>query len=216
MSDIVLSVEIREAAGTGAARATRREGLVPGILYGGPRGPVSIAVKDNELRKAINSGKFIANMIEIEHKGERQPVIPREIQFDPVSDVPMHFDLYRVEENSVISVPVSVSFLNEEKSPGLKRGGVLNIVRHEVEVDCPAGAIPDAIEVDLSGYDIGDSIHISAVNLPDNVKPTITDRDFTIATLQGSRAVIEEADGDEADAETATTTETKEAAGDED
>jgi large subunit ribosomal protein L25 len=203
MSDIVLSVEVRERAGTGAARETRRQGFVPGVLYGGPRGPVSIAVKSNELQKAINSGKFIANMIEIEHKGERQPVIAREIQFDPVTDFPMHFDLYRVEEDSIISVEVPVHFINEEKSPGLKRGGVLNIVRHQVEVDCPAGAIPSEITVDLTGYDIGDSIHISSVTLADNVKPTITDRDFTIATMQGSRAVIEESADEEDGAEAA-------------
>ncbi len=202
MSDIVLSVEVREQSGTGAARATRREGFVPGVLYGGPRGAVSIAVKANELQKAINSGRFIANMVEIEHKGERQPVIVRDIQFDPVTDLPMHFDLYRVEEGSIISMEVPVHFINDEKSPGLKRGGVLNIVRHEIEVNCPAGAIPSAIEVDLTGYDIGDSIHISSVTLPENVKPTIRDRDFTIATLQGSRAVIEaEADGAEAETE---------------
>lgn len=198
MSDIVLSVEVREQSGTGAARATRREGFVPGVLYGGPRGAVSIAVKTNELQKAINSGKFIANMVEIEHKGERQPVIARDIQFDPVTDLPLHFDLYRVEADSVISVEVPVHFINDEKSPGLKRGGVLNIVRHEIEVNCPAGAIPSAIDVDLTGYDIGDSIHISSVALPENVKPTIRDRDFTIATLQGSRAVVEAAaDGEE-------------------
>ncbi len=142
-------------------------------------------------------------MIEIEHKGERQPVIAREIQFDPVTDFPMHFDLYRVEEDSIISVEVPVHFINEEKSPGLKRGGVLNIVRHQVEVDCPAGAIPSEITVDLTGYDIGDSIHISSVTLAGNVKPTITDRDFTIATMQGSRAVIEESADEEDGAEAA-------------
>lgn len=200
MSDIVVSVEVRERTGTGGAREARRSGLVPGVLYGGPRGAVSISVKRNELVKAINTGKLIANMVDIEHKGERQPVIARDIQFHPVTDEPVHIDFYRVEENSVITLNVPVHFINDEKSPGIKRGGVLNIVRHDIEVRCKAGNIPTDIVVDLSGYDIGDSIHISSVTLPDGVKPVITNRDFTIATLQGSRAVIEDSvEGEDAD-----------------
>lgn len=208
MSDIVVSVDVRARTGTGGARAARREGLVPGVLYGGPRGPVPISVKANELRKAINTGKLISQMVDLEHKGERQPVIARDIQFDPVTDEPVHIDFYRVEENSVITLNVPVHFFNDEKSPGLKRGGVLNIVRHDIEVRCKAGNIPTDIKVDLSGFDIGDSIHISSVTLPEGVKPVITNRDFTIATVQGSRAVIEDAvegdadvDGDEEDSE---------------
>jgi large subunit ribosomal protein L25 len=193
MSDILLNVEVRERTGTGGARETRREGRVPGILYGGKLDPVAISLKGNELLKAINSGKFLANMITIEHKGETQTVFARDVQFDPVMDFPVHVDFQRVDEDSTIAVEVSVQFINEDKSPGLKRGGVLNIVRHAVEVNTPAGSIPDSIEVDVSGLDIGDSVHISAVTLPEGVTPTITDRDFTIATLQGSRAVIEDA-----------------------
>ncbi len=202
MSDIVVSVDVRERTGTGGARAARREGLVPGVLYGGPRGPVAISVKANELRKAINTGKLIAQMVDLEHKGERQPVIARDIQFHPVTDEPVHIDFYRVEENSVITLNVPVHFINDEKSPGLKRGGVLNVVRHDVEVRCKAGNIPNEITVDLTGYEIGDSIHISAVTLPDGVKPVITNRDFTLATVQGSRAGVEEAvstEGEEVD-----------------
>ncbi|MFN3834762.1 MAG: 50S ribosomal protein L25/general stress protein Ctc [Glycocaulis sp.] len=206
MSDIVVSVDVRARTGTGGARAARREGLVPGILYGGPRGPVPISVKANELRKAINTGKLISQMVDLEHKGERQPVIARDIQFDPVTDEPVHIDFYRVEENSVITLNVPVHFFNDEKCPGLKRGGVLNVVRHDIEVRCKAGNIPTDIKVDLSGFDIGDSIHISSVVLPEGVKPVITNRDFTIATVQGSRAVIEDAvesdeDGDDEDSE---------------
>ncbi len=193
MSDIVVSVDVRDRTGTGGARAARREGLVPGVLYGGPRGPVPISVKANELRKAINTGKLIAQMVDLEHKGERQPVIARDIQFDPVTDEPLHIDFYRVEENSIITLNVPVHFFNDEKSPGLKRGGVLNVVRHDIEVRCKAGNIPHDIKVDLTGFDIGDSIHISSVTLPEGVKPVITNRDFTIATVQGSRAVIEDA-----------------------
>jgi large subunit ribosomal protein L25 len=193
MSDIVLNVEVRERTGTGGARETRREGRVPGILYGGKLDPVAISLKGNELLKAINSGKFLANMITIEHNGETQTVFARDVQFDPVMDFPVHVDFQRVDEDSTIAVEVGVQFINEDKSPGLKRGGVLNIVRHAIEVNTPAGSIPDSIEVDVSGLDIGDSVHISAVTLPEGVTPTITDRDFTIVTLQGSRAVIDDA-----------------------
>ncbi|MGY6532959.1 50S ribosomal protein L25/general stress protein Ctc [Glycocaulis sp.] len=209
MSDIVVSVDVRERTGTGGARAARREGRVPGVLYGGTRGPVAISVKANELRKAINTGKLIAQMVDLEHKGERQPVIARDIQFHPVTDEPVHIDFYRVEENSVITLNVPVHFINDEKSPGLKRGGVLNVVRHDVEVRCKAGNIPSEITVDLSGYEIGDSIHISAVTLPDGVKPVITNRDFTLATVQGSRAGVEETTSVEAEGEDADEEETE-------
>ncbi len=145
-------------------------------------------------------------MMELEHDGKRQKVIARDIQFHPVSDAPMHVDLFRVNEKTRIDVEVTVNFINEEASPGLKRGGVLNVVRHAVEVNVPAGSIPDQIDVDLSGYDIGDSIHISAVTLPEGVTPAITDRDFTIATIQNSRAARatedeEGAEGEETEAE---------------
>lgn len=192
MSDIVLSVEVRERTGKGGAREARRSGQVPGVLYGGGKDPVAIALKANEVVKAINSGKFLNHMIAIDHKGEQQSVLTREVQFHPVRDEPMHIDFYRVEADSIITVEVPVHFVNEEKSPGLEGGGVLNVVRHEIEVDCPAGSIPEAIEVDLTGLEIGDSVHISNVALPENVKPTITDRDFTIATIQTSRALVEE------------------------
>ncbi len=192
MSDIVVSVEVRERTGKGGAREARRQGLVPGVLYGGDRGPVAISLKQNELVKAISSGKLIANMIKIDHKGEKQSVLARDIQFHPVTDVPEHIDFYRVDEDSVVQIEVAVHFINEEKSPGLKKGGALNVVRHEIEVSCPAGQIPNEIVVDLDGLDIGESVHISSVKLPDNVTPVIDDRDFTIATLQAPRAMVEE------------------------
>lgn len=185
VADLVLSVERRERTGTGGARATRREQMVPGILYGGPRGAVPIELKLKELIKALRSGKFVSHLIEIDHRGERQPVIPRAIQYHPVSDQPIHIDLYRVEENSRIRVSVPVHFINHEASPGLKRGGVLNIVRHTVELECPAGHIPEDVVIDLTGLEIGTVIHISSVQLPADVKPAIRDRDFTLATLVG-------------------------------
>ena len=194
MSDIVLPVEVREGTGKGAARAARREGLVPGVLYGGDRGAVSIAVKANVLRKAIHTGKFLSHMVTLEHGKEKQPVIPKDVQFHPVTDEPLHIDLFRVEQDTVIDVEVTVHFINEEKAPGMKRGGVLNIVRHAVELSCPAGSIPEEIV-------IGDSIHISDVTLPEGVTPTISDRDFTIATLQGARVMVESEDGEAEESE---------------
>jgi large subunit ribosomal protein L25 len=148
------------------------------------------------LRKAIYSGKFLSNMVTLEHDGEKQTVIPKDVQFDPVTDFPLHVDLFRVDEDSVIDVEVSVHFLNEEKAPGLKRGGALNVVRHTVELSCPAGSIPESIEVDLSGLEIGDSVHISDITLPEGIKPTIDDRDFTIATIAGARVELEPEDED--------------------
>jgi large subunit ribosomal protein L25 len=198
MSTLVLNVDVRSTTGTGAARETRRAGLVPGVLYGGDRGPVAIALSSNELKKALLRGGLRSSMIKISHKGETQSVLVRDIQFDPVTDIPIHLDLYRVEEGQVISVEVPVRFLNEGLSPGLKRGGALNIVRHAIELDCPAGSIPDHLEVDLSGLEIGDSVHISAVKLPAGVNPTIRDRDFTIATIVGAGAALPEGAEEEA------------------
>jgi large subunit ribosomal protein L25 len=191
-SNIVLTVDVREGTGKGAARAARREDLVPGVIYGGELGPVAINLRGNEVRKALLSGNFMSHMLELSHEGKKQTVIARDIQFDPVSDKAMHVDMYRVEANTTIRVNVTVHFENELACPALKRGGVLNIVRHDVELLCPASAIPESVTVDLTGLEIGDSIHMSAITLPKGVKPTITNRDFTIATLQGSRAVLTE------------------------
>ncbi|HAQ36524.1 MAG: 50S ribosomal protein L25/general stress protein Ctc [Maricaulis sp.] len=209
MSDIVLPVEVREGTGTGAARAARRDGFVPGVLYGGEQGAVAIAVRANVLRKAIHTGKFLSHMVTLEHGKDKQPVIPKDVQFHPVTDEPLHIDLFRVTKDTRIDVEVTVHFTNQDDCPALKRGGVLNVVRHAVELSCPAGSIPEEILIDLTGKEIGDSIHISDIDLPKGVTPTITDRDFTIATLQGARVMLEEdevegdeaEDGDETDAE---------------
>ena len=214
-SNIVLTVEVREGTGKGLARAVRREDRIPGILYGGKLEPVSIILRGNEVRKALNTGQFISNMMELEHEGARQKVIARDVQFHPISDAPMHVDLYRVENDTIISVEVTVNFTNEDDSPGMKRGGVLNIVRHTVELDCPAGSIPESVEADLTGRDIGDSIHISAIKLPEGVTATIKDRDFTVATLQGSRAVLTEIEETEGEGEEAAATEGEEEGGEE-
>lgn len=196
---IVLDLNVRENTGTGNARAARREGLVPGVIYGGDEAPVAFSVKYNEVLKAINSGQFLSNMIEVTTDGKSQKVLTKDVQFHPVTDMPVHLDFYRVTAKSIIEVEVSVSFIGEDEAPGLKEGGTLNVVRYSIEVKCPAGDIPDSIEVDVSKMEIGDSVHISEVTLPKGVKPSITDRDFTIATVIASRAAVEEEteDGEE-------------------
>ncbi|HVK79370.1 MAG TPA: 50S ribosomal protein L25/general stress protein Ctc, partial [Verrucomicrobiae bacterium] len=156
------------------------------------RGAVPIEINAKDVEMALRSGKFISHMVELNHKGERQPVIPRAIQLHPVSDLPVHVDLYRVEENSVITIDVVVHFKNHEASPGLKRGGALNIVRHTIKLKVKANAIPEEIVVDLTGKDIGDSIHISSITLPAGARPVIGDRDFTVATITGRKADKEE------------------------
>lgn len=189
---VVLDVTVRENTGTGGARAARRDGLVPGIIYGGDEASVAVSVKYNEVLKAINSGQFLSNMIELSHEGKTQKVLTKDVQFHPVTDQPVHLDFYRVTAKSIIEVEVSVNFVGEDVAPGLKEGGTLNVVRYAIEVKCPAGSIPDSIEVDVSAMEIGDAIHISEITLPEGVKPSITDRDFTIATIVASRAAIEE------------------------
>ena len=188
MAGIVLNVEKRERTGTGGARATRNSGLIPGVLYGGKRGAIPIEIKAKDVETALRSGKFLSHMIELNHQGEKQPVIPRAVQFHPVTDKPIHVDLYRVEENSEIAIDVVVHFKNQELSPGLKRGGVLNVVRHTIKMKVKANAIPEEIVVDLTGMDIGDSIHISQITLPEGARPVIRDRDFTVATIAGRKA----------------------------
>jgi large subunit ribosomal protein L25 len=192
MAGIVLNVEKREKTGTGGARATRNSGLIPGILYGGARGSIPIEINAKDVEMAIRSGKFLSHMVELNHQGEKQPVIPRAIQFHPVTDKPIHVDLYRVEENAEIAIDVVVHFRNHGDSPGIKRGGALNIVRHTIRMKCKANKIPEEIVVDLAGMDIGDSIHISSITLPDGARPVIRDRDFTIATITGRKAETEE------------------------
>lgn len=201
MADICLDVVVRENTGTGGARADRTNGGIPAVLYGGGQDPVAVSVRKNEVLKAINSGQFLASMIEISHDGKKQKVITKDVQFHPVTDMPMHVDFYRVKEDSIIEMEVPVVFTGDEVSPGIKRGGILNVVRYAIEVKCPAGAIPDNITVDVSGMEIGDSLHISEVTLPDNVTPAIDDRDFTIATIVSSRA-SKESDGEEDGEET--------------
>ncbi len=197
MSDIVeLQADVRAAGGSGAAKTIRRQGRVPAIIYGRDREPTPITVDYLPVLKQYETGQFMSTIFSIDVDGKKERCIPREIQLDVVRDFILHVDFMRVAVDAAIDVVVPVQFINEEKSPGLKRGGILNVVRHEVELKCPANDIPDHIEVDLDGVEIGDSLHISAVKLPANATPTITDRDFTIATIAGTRATtLAEQDG---------------------
>ena len=185
---IALKATARPRAGKGAARQARREGNVPAVIYGDNQTPETIALEYNELWKQILRGKFTASVFDIDIAGKGKiRVIPRDVQVDPVKDFPLHVDFLRVGKDGVIRVAVPVKFTNEALSPGLKRGGILNIVRHEVEVFCPYDRIPEAFEVNLEGMEIGKSIHISEVGLPEGVRPVISNRDFTIATIAGVR-----------------------------
>ena len=187
MAEIILNVELRDRAGTGGSRETRRQGKVPGVLYGGPQAPVNIAVKVNEFRKALYTGKLLGHLVTLQYGDEKQSVIAKAVQFHPVTDVPLHFDLFRVSEHQLIKIEVPVHFKNHETSVGLKKGGSLEIIRHTVELACPADQIPEELVIDLASHDIGDTIRISEVKLPEGVKPA-TDRDFVIATLKASAA----------------------------
>ncbi|HVK91331.1 MAG TPA: 50S ribosomal protein L25/general stress protein Ctc [Mycoplana sp.] len=187
-----LKAETRERVGKGSSRELRRNGLIPAVIYGDKKAPISIALSTKEVTQRIHAGGFMTTVATIDVNGEKISVLPKEYQLDPVRDFTMHVDFLRVSADSKVTVQVPVRFINEEKSPGLKIGGMLNIVRHEIELHCPANAIPDAITFDLDGLKIGDSIHISQVTLPKGTSPVIADRDFTVATIVGTAAAKEE------------------------
>jgi len=194
MSTIVtIPAQPRSGSGKGPARATRRGGRIPAVVYGAKKDPNLISLDPRDLMRALRAGSFLATVFDVEVDGEAERVLPRDIQFDPLSDKPMHVDFLRVSPTTTVTVNIPVVFRNEEASPGLKRGGLLNVVRHDIEAHCRADAIPHHIEVDLTGLDIGDSVHISMVALPEGVRPTITDRDFTVATIAAPTVVQEEA-----------------------
>ena len=190
---ITLSAELRARAGKGAARATRRAGRVPGIVYGGDLEPTPISLEPHELSRALARRGFFATLVDLKVDGTTERTLPREVQYHPATDKPLHIDFMRVAATARITVSVPVVFINHEQSIGLRRGGILNIVRHGIELNCPVDGIPDHLTVSLHGLDIGDSVHISAVTLPEGCRPTITGRDFTIASIAASSAVREEA-----------------------
>jgi large subunit ribosomal protein L25 len=188
-----LSAEPRTRAGKGAARATRRAGRVPGIIYGDRQEPTPISVDPRELSRALARRGFFATLVDVAVEGTVHRTLPRDVQYHPVTDAPLHIDFMRVGGHTRVTVTVPVVFANPEMSPGIRRGGILNIVRHGIELSCPVEGIPDRLVVELNGLEIGDSIHISRIMIPEGCRPTITERDFTIASIAASSAVREEA-----------------------
>jgi len=220
MSDaLTLPAETRERAGKGASRALRREGRVPAVIYGGKEEPLAIHVESKALVRQLGTGHFMNSIVMIEVNGKSVRTLPKDVAFHPVNDRPLHVDFLRLAKGAKVEVQVPVVFVNEEKSPGLKKGGVLNVVRHELDLICDADLIPSEIQLDVTGLEVGDSIHISNVSLPEGSESAITDRDFTIATVVAPSALkrdeaeaAEEAGAEAAEAEEEAT----EAEGDED
>ncbi len=198
---VLLEATARDRAGKGAARAVRREGRVPAVIYGDKKDPQTISLGYQELMKQVQTGRFLSTLVDIQVGGEKIRAIPRDIQFDPVRDFLVHVDFLRLGKGARIAVNVPCNFINQEESPGIRRGGVLNVVRFEIEVYCPADSIPEEFTIDLDGLDIGDGVHISAVALPEGVEPTISDRDFTICTIAAPAGLTEAEEAGEEDEE---------------
>ena len=204
MSDaLTLPAETRERAGKGASRELRRNGRVPAVIYGGKEEPTPIHVEAKELVRQLGTGHFMNSIVMIDVGGKAVRTIPKDVAMHPVSDRPVHVDFLRLSKDAKIQVAVPVVFVNEEESPGLKKGGVLNVVRHELELVCESDKIPDDIQIDVTGLEVGDSIHISHVTLPEGSASAITDRDFTIATVVAPSALkrAEAAEGEEGETE---------------
>ena len=215
MTDItVLTANAREKVGKGSAREARRQGNIPAVIYGDKKSPTPIVVEQKILVRHLSTGGFFNTLFDIDVNGELNRVLPRDVQLHPVTDVPEHVDFLRVSATTKVSVEVPVEFIGDDVSPGIKSGGVLNVVRYTVEVSCTPDLIPNTLLLDLSSAEIGDSLHISAVNLPEGVTPTISDRDFTIATIVAPTVVRDEAtsddESDSEDTETEATAESTE------
>lgn len=193
MAEIILNVDVRETVGTGGARAARRDGFVPGVLYGGDKAPVAISVNEREFRKSLYTGKLVGHLVTLKHGKETQPVIAKDIQFDPVNDRPLHFDLMRVGAKEEIKIEIPVAFINSEEAPYVRQGGMLEVVRHTVEILVRADRIPSELAVDLSGREVGENIRMSDIVLPEGASPVIADRDFMIASIKVSSAAQSEA-----------------------
>ena len=215
MADItVLTATAREKVGKGSAREARRQGNIPAVIYGDKKSPIPIVVEKKILERQLRSGGFFNTLFDIDINGELSRVLPRDVQLHPLTDVPEHVDFLRVSAATKISVEVPVEFIGDDVSPGIKSGGVLNVVRYSVEVSCTPDLIPSNLLLDLSTAEIGDSLHISAVNIPEGVTPTISDRDFTIATIVAPTVIRDEAtsddESDSEDTETEATAESTE------
>ena len=190
MSDaLTLPAEARDRVGKGASRALRRDGRVPAVVYGGKEEATPIHIEEKELVRQLMTGHFMNSIVMIDVDGKSMRTLPKDVAFHPVSDRPTHVDFLRLAKDAKVEVSVPVVFANEEESPGLKKGGVLNVVRHELDLVCDADKIPNEIEIDVTGKEVGDSIHVSEVALPEGSESAITDRDFTIATLVAPSAL---------------------------
>ena len=195
---VVIEASVRERGGKGAARAIRREGRVPAVIYGDKQEPLLVSFGYQELMKHVQTGRLMSTLVDIDVDGQKSRAIARDIQFEPVRDFLQHVDFLRLGKGARITVEVGCNFVNEDDSPGLTRGGALNVVRYEIELNCPASDIPEEIEIDLAGLDIGDGVHASDLKLPEGAELTITDRDFTICTITAPIAEVEEDEGEEA------------------
>ena len=197
----ILKATKRTISSTGQINKLRSDGFIPGVLYGGKKDNLNISLKKLHLQNFINTETFMSKVFDLDIDGNSEKVLPREIAYDPVSDEPIHIDFIRIIKGSVLTLEIPVKFINSEKSPGLKKGGVLNIVRRKVELKCPIESIPNEIIVDLNNIEINTSLKISSVKLPDKVKPTITDRDFVIGTVVAPTILVEPEKIEEATAE---------------
>lgn len=200
MAEIILNVDVRDGTGTGGARQARREGKVPGILYGGDKAPVAISVEERPFRKSLYTGKLLGHLVTLKYGSETQPVIAKDVQFDPVTDRPLHFDLMRVDEHAPVKISIPVHFKNQDECEAFRQGGSLEIVRHDVEILVRADQIPEELVVDLKNHKLGDTIRVSEIQMPEGAHPTITDRDFVIAAIKVSSAAMSEAADEAADA----------------
>ncbi len=211
--NVVINAELRTKAGKGSSRAIRRDGKLPAVVYGAKTDVETITVDLIEIQKLLNTGAFLSTTYDIVvDGGKKQMVLPRDVQFHPVTDWPLHVDFLRLAQDAMIAINVAVHFLNEEECPGIKQGGIINVVRHDIELNCPANNIPEAIEIDLSGLELGDSVHFSSITLPEGVTSVIDDRDFTIATIATPSALKsdEEEDAEAAEGEEGEEGETEE------
>lgn len=203
--NIQVTAQKREGVGKGAARAIRREGLIPGVLYGDKKEPMKLALENRVMVKLLHTPHFFNTLVDIKIDKDSHRAIARDVQLDPVKDTPIHVDFLRVTDRTVLNIDIPLAFLNEESCPGLERGGVLSVVRHSVEMTVRANNIPEQIEVDLTGLEIGDSISISDITLPKGAELTITDRDFTLASVTAPSALRsaedEAEEGEEAESE---------------
>ena len=190
---LTLSAETRERAGKGASRALRNQGRVPAVVYGEKQEPLAIHLEEKALVRILNTGHFMNSVVMIDVGGGQTRTLPKDVQFHPVTDRPLHVDFLRIAEHATVTVHVPINFINDDLAPGIKRGGVLNAVKHDLELVCDAAEIPDEVTIDLTGLDIGDSIHISQVKLPEGTTSAITDEDFTVATIVAPSGVKAEA-----------------------